>query len=65
VRIGTDRHYLVSSGVPPRLIRVVPNGIDVDTVRQLANQPPAVAPGGTRRTVVAAGRLSRKKVSTC
>jgi glycosyltransferase involved in cell wall biosynthesis len=52
---------LVASGVPPQVIRVVPNGIDVDSVRRLANQPPAVAPSVTCRTVVAAGRLSREK----
>jgi glycosyltransferase involved in cell wall biosynthesis len=57
-RIVTD---LVSAGVSPELIRVVPNGIDVDTVRQLANQPPAVVRSSSRRTVLAVGRLSREK----
>jgi glycosyltransferase involved in cell wall biosynthesis len=57
-RIVTD---LVSAGVPPEVIRVVPNGIDVDAVQRLANQPPAVVRSPTRRTVVAAGRLSREK----
>jgi glycosyltransferase involved in cell wall biosynthesis len=52
---------LVESGVPAQLIRVVPNGIDVETVRRLANQPSAVPPAPGRRTVVAAGRLSRAK----
>jgi glycosyltransferase involved in cell wall biosynthesis len=57
-RIVTD---LVASGVRPDMIRVVPNGIDVESVRRLATEPPAVVGSPTLRTVVAAGRLSREK----
>ena len=57
-RIVTD---LVSAGVPADVIRVVPNGIDIDTVRRLANEAPAVARSPTSRTVVAVGRLSQEK----
>jgi glycosyltransferase involved in cell wall biosynthesis len=52
---------LISAGVSPEIIRVVPNGVDVDTVQRLANQPPAVIRTPRQRTVVAAGRLSREK----
>jgi glycosyltransferase involved in cell wall biosynthesis len=52
---------LVSAGVSPDVIRVIPNGIDVDTVRDLAKQSPAVVRSPRERTVIAAGRLSREK----
>jgi glycosyltransferase involved in cell wall biosynthesis len=51
---------LLAVGVRPQTIRVIPNGIDADRVRKLAQQPPRLCISHDI-TVVAIGRLSPEK----
>ena len=51
---------LLDVGVPSQRLKVIPNGIDIDHVRNLSQQPP-LPPDGRATTIVSIGRLSSEK----
>lgn len=51
---------LLAAGVKPHALRVIPNGIDVDRVRELAQRPPLPS-SADEITIVGVGRLSPQK----